>query len=150
MENANQHAVHVLNSLIETTLDSADGYQQAVEQATNPRFKALFQERAQRRQQLCSQLKAEVRSFGGEPQDDGSILAKSQRAFLDLRNQIAGQDDRAVVDHVERGEDAIRDKFAKAARDSELPTGAREVVERAYAQVKADHDEISAMKHQMH
>ena len=150
MANANEHAVHVLNGLIETTLDSADGYQQAAEQAVNPAFKTLFQERATRRQQLTTQLKDEVRTFGGEPETDGSILAKSQRAFRDFKKKIAGQSDKAVIDQVEAGEDAIRNRFEKAAMDSDLPAEARELIERAYSSVRADHDEISALKHQTH
>jgi len=150
MANPNEHAVKVLNHLIETTLDSADGYQQAAGHADSPRFKVLFQERAVRRQQLSSQLKAEVRTFGGEPLDDLSILARSQRAFLDLKDKIVGQSDKAVIDHIERGEDLILSRFQKAAEDTELPNAARELVERATSSVRADHDEISALKHQMH
>jgi uncharacterized protein (TIGR02284 family) len=150
MANANQHAVKVLNQLIETTLDSADGYQQAAGQAASPRFRVLFEERAQRRQQLCNQLKAEVRTFGGEPEQDGTILGKSQRAFRDLKERIAGQSDKAVIDQIERGEDIILDRFERAAEDAELPHDARELVQRATSAVRADHDEISMLKHQLH
>ncbi len=150
MATANEHAVHVLNGLIETTLDSADGYRKAAETADNPTFKTLFQNRAQKRERLCGELRSEVRSFGGEPKDDGSMLAATHRAFLDLKDKVTGSDDKAIIDEVERGEDYLRDKFEKAAADAELPAEARNCVERAYASVKADHDEISRMKHQLH
>jgi uncharacterized protein (TIGR02284 family) len=149
MANPNDHAVHVLNGLIETTLDSADGYRKAAEKADNPRFKDLFETRARKREQLTSDLKAEVRTFGGEPKDDGTMLAATHRAFLDLKDKIAGADDRTTINEVERGEDVIRDKFEKATRDTDLPVEAKQVVQRAYATVKADHDEISALKHQL-
>jgi len=150
MANPNDHAVHVLNSLIETALDSADGYRKAAEKADNPRFKSLFETRARKREQLCSELKAEVRTFGGEPKDDGSMLAAAHRSFLDLKDKVTGSDEKAVIDEVERGEDFIRDKFEKAARDADLPPEAKQVVDRAYTSVKADHDEISALKDQLH
>ena len=149
MADANDHAVHVLNGLIETTLDSADGYRKAAETADNPTFKTMFESRAQKRAQLCSELKTEVRTFGGEPKDDGSMLAASHRAFIDLKDKVSGSSDKAVIDEVERGEDYIKAKFEKAINDDELTPAARQAVERAYASVKADHDEMSALKHRM-
>ena len=55
------HFVHIFNSLIESTLDSADGYEKAAELVRNARFKSLFHERAQARKQLTQELKDEVR-----------------------------------------------------------------------------------------
>jgi len=150
MASPNDHAVQVLNGLVETTLDSADGYRKAAETARDPRFKTLFAARAQKRQQLCTELKAEVRSFGGEPRDDGSMLAATHRAFLDLKDKVTGENDTAIIDEVERGEDVLKAKFEKAAGDADLAPAARATVERAYASVKLDHDEISALKHQQH
>jgi uncharacterized protein (TIGR02284 family) len=149
MANPNDHAVHVLNSLIETTVDSADGYRKAAETADDPRFKTLFETRAQRRQQLSSQLKAEVRSFGGQPRDDGTLLGATHRTFLGLKDKVAGGSDKAVIEEVERGEDFIRDKFEKAARDNELPQQVRQLVDKACTSIKAEHDEVSALKQQM-
>jgi len=149
MPNIDEHAVSVLNSLIETTLDSADGYGKAAERADNPQFQRLFSDRAASRRLLCQQLKAEVRSFGGEPKDDGSILGRAHRAFVELRDRVAGHDDKAVIAEVERGEDLIRNKFEQAAHDRSLPEDARQMLERAYSSIKADHDEVSAFKHGM-
>ena len=50
------HAVKVLNSLIETTLDSANGYREAAENAPDGQLRTLFSERALRREELASQL----------------------------------------------------------------------------------------------
>lgn len=146
---ANDHAVDVLNGLIETTLDSADGYRKAAETADNPRFKAMFEERARKRSQICSELKTEVRTFGGEPKEDGSMLAASHRAFLDLKDKVTGSDDKAIIDEVERGEDFIKQKYAKAVNDEDLAPGVRSAIDRAYMSIKSDHDEISALKHRM-
>ena len=145
----NDHAVHVLNGLIETTLDSEDGYRKAAETADNPAFRTLFESRATKRAQLVSELKTEVRSFGGEPKDDGSTLAATHRAFLDLKDKVTGGNDKAVIDEVERGEDYIKAKFEKAIGDEKLDPAARSAIERAYASVKSDHDEMSALKHQL-
>jgi uncharacterized protein (TIGR02284 family) len=145
------HAVKVLNSLIETTLDSASGYREAAENAQEGQLRTLFAERARRRADLASQLQQEVRTFGGEPETDQSLLGKAHNKFVDIKNALTGGGgETAVIDEVERGEDFIKGKFEKALRDDDLPSNAREVVARAFQSIRADHDEISAMKHARH
>ena len=56
----------------------------------------------------------------------------------------------AVIDEVERGEDFNKGKFEAALRDDELPMDARQVVTRIAETIRADHDQISAMKHARH
>jgi uncharacterized protein (TIGR02284 family) len=100
---------------------------------------------------LTRQLQEEVRSFGGKPEDDQSLLGKAHNKFVDLKNAVTGGDnEKAIVDEVERGEDFIKAKFEKAVRDEDLPPQARQVVSQAYESIRADHDEISRLKHAMH
>lgn len=148
MHTSNDHAVKVLNSLIETTLDSANGYKEAAENADSSQYKTLFTQRSAKRLEITRELQAEVRSFGGEPEDDQSLLGKAHNKFVDLKAALTGgHDDKAVINEVERGEDFIKGKYEHALKDDELPTTARETVQRAYATIKADHDEVSAIKH---
>jgi uncharacterized protein (TIGR02284 family) len=149
MHTGNDHAVHVLNSLIETTLDSANGYREAAENAQNPEHRSMFTDRSSRREQLASELQQEVRSFGGEPETDQSMVGKMHNKFVDLKNAVAGGDEKAVINEVERGEDVIKAKYEKALDDEELPPTTRELINRAYGSIKADHDEVSRIKHSM-
>jgi uncharacterized protein (TIGR02284 family) len=148
MHTGNDHAVKVLNSLIETTLDSANGYREAAENAQSSQFSSMFSDRAQRREQLAGELQQEVRSFGGSPETDQSMLGKAHNKFVDLKNAIMGGDDKAVINEVERGEDFIKAKYEAVLDDAELPSTARELINRAYGSIKADHDEVSRLKHQ--
>ena len=147
MATANEHAVKVLNSLIETTLDSANGYREAAENAQSSQFSSMFSTRAASRRELVGQLQQEVRSFGGEPETDQSMIGKAHNKFVDLKNALMGGDDKAVINEVERGEDVIKAKYEAVLDDSELPSTARELINRAYGSIKADHDEMSRLKH---
>ena len=151
MQGDQQHAVRVLNSLIETTLDSANGYREAAENAQSTQFRTLFEERSRRRLDLTRQLQQEVRSFGGEPEDDQSMLGKAHNKFVDLKTALTGgPNDKAVINEVERGEDVIKAKYEKAIDDQDLPANVRQTVTQAYQSIRADHDEISRIKHSMH
>lgn len=149
MADAAHHDVHVLNSLIETTIDSVDGYERAARETQNGEFRRIFEERAFERRRVLNDLRQEVTRMGGEVEDDGSMLAKAHRSFLKLRDAVVGGDDKQVIDEVERGEDFIKGKYETAMRDKDLSPPVLETVTRAYDSVKSGHDQISALKHGM-
>lgn len=143
------HDIRTLNSLIATTLDSVDGYTEAAKDADDTRFTGLFTSRAQERRQVASTLQAEVSRLGGNPEDDGTVLAGAHRAFLNLKSAVTGQDDKAIVDEVERGEDHIKAKYEDALKDDALSPEARSAIGAAWDSVKSGHDEMRDIKHAM-
>jgi uncharacterized protein (TIGR02284 family) len=144
-----EHDIDVLNTLIKTTLDSADGYSQAAAEAKQSGYKDVFIRWADDRRQVVTQLQGQVRRLGGSPEDDGSILAAGHRMFLKLRDSVTGSDE-SVIDEVERGEDFIKAKYEAALKDEELSADVRAVVVQAYASVKTGHDQARDLKRQAH
>lgn len=142
------HDIKVLNSLIEVTLDSADGYRQAAVEAEEARYRSLFEDRSTERHRVAAELQSCVRQLGGDPEDDGSILAKAHRAFMDIKHALL-RDDQAVVNSVENGEDHIKARYESAIADMEISATTREAIRRAYASVKAGHDQMRDLKHAM-
>jgi uncharacterized protein (TIGR02284 family) len=140
------HDIKILNSLIETTLDSADGYGQAAESASNASFKNLFQEWSSERHRVATDLQGQVRILGGTPDTDGSVLAAGHRMFLKVKDSVT-KGDESVVNEVERGEDFIKAKFEEALEDDDLSASVRDVVVRAYASIKTGHDQARNLKH---
>lgn len=143
------HDISTLNSLIATTLDSVEGYAEAAKDTENAGFVTLFNSLAGERRQLVSRLQQEVSSLGGEPEDDGTILAGAHRAFLNLKSVVTGHDDKAIINEVEAGEDHIKAKYEDALEDRELSPTVQTLIASAYASVKAGHDKIRDIKHSM-
>jgi len=148
MTSSIEQQIAVLNGLIETTLDSAYGYKEAAGDAKNPAFKHLFEGRWLQRKQLTTELQSEVRSLGGTPDEDGTMLAAARRIFINLRNTMAGSD-QSIIDEVEAGEDHIKAKFEAVLAGDELAPAVKNVVTRVYASVKADHDQMRDIKHSL-
>jgi uncharacterized protein (TIGR02284 family) len=140
------YVVQWLNTLIVTTLDSADNFERAAELSRNPRFQGLFKQRAEGRQKLAETLQAEVRSFGAEPWEKGSFRGLAQRTFLELRDKVGGKSDKPVIEAMEREDDFIANQFAEAAHDDQLPEKARQTVERAQETLQAEHNETKAIR----
>ena len=138
-----------LNTLIATTIDSVTGYENSAKDIANQRFAEIFRERANERQQVVEQLRAEVRRLGGNPEDDGSFMGKTHQRFEDMKAAITGQDEKAIINEVERGEDYLKEKFETVLNSDALSGESRSVVERCYQSVRSGHDQMSQLKHGM-
>nr|WP_295373183.1 PA2169 family four-helix-bundle protein [uncultured Sphingosinicella sp.] len=143
------HDISVLNSLIETTIDSVDGYRRSAQEATNSRFSAAFLERASEREQIVSKLRDEVRRLGGNPEDDGSVLAAAHRAFLSLRDKVTGSDDAAVIAEVDHGESYLNGKWETALRDDQLSQETRSLIQQSYDSVREGRDTFRRLHEDM-
>ena len=142
------HDIRVLNDLIETTIDSADGYAEAAKETRSNRFSLTFRERANERRQLAMRLQEQVEALGGTPEDDGSVLASAHRMFTNLRRSLTSES--AVVDEVERGEDHIKHRFEDALEDTDVSPPIHAVIADAYQAVKSGHDQMRDLKHAVH
>jgi uncharacterized protein (TIGR02284 family) len=141
----NEDHIKLVNGLVETTIDSADGYAEAAKDADGGRYKDLFERRAQERRSVASDLQNEVRRLGGEAKDDGTILAAAHRVFLNLKDSIT-KGDEAVINEVEAGEDHIKAKYEKALQDTDVDAQTRAAIERAWTSVKSGHDQMRDLK----
>ena len=149
MSNANRHDIHVLNTLIQTSIDSADGYREASTEADDPRRRDLFGRRSFERQQVAEELQSTVRALGGDPAADGSILAKAQRAFADVKHALM-RDDASMIGAVETAEETLRARFEKALEDSQISATTRETIRRAWTRVESDGgDELHELRHSL-
>ena len=144
---SNTAAIGTLNTLITTTIDSINGYEDSANNIDNQRLREIFRERANERQQIVEELRAEVRRLGGEPEDSASFMGKVHQRFEDLKAAITDRDEKAIVNEVERGEDYLKEKFETAIASDEITGESRAVVERAYQSVRSGHDQISQLKH---
>lgn len=145
MAHTNEDHIKLVNGLVETTIDSADGYAEAAKDADSSRYKELFEKRAQERRSVASELQDEVRRLGGDPKDDGTILAAAHRVFVNLRDSLS-KGDEAVINEVESGEDFIKGKYEKALGDTDVDTQTRAVIEKAWTSVKSGHDQMRDIK----
>jgi len=141
--------ISTLNTLIATTIDSVNGYENSAKDVKNDRFREIFRECANERQKVVEDLRGEVRRLGGNPEDDGSFMGKTHQRFEDLKAAITGGDDKSIINEVERGEDYIKGKFETALNSDELSGEARSVVERCYQSIRSGHDRMSELKHGM-
>jgi uncharacterized protein (TIGR02284 family) len=131
MATDNKPVVSVLNDLIETCKDGANGFRAAAAAVQHADARTLFTSRVPVIERASEELQAEVRRLGGDPETTGSVAARLHRGWIGLKSAITGKDDAAIITECERGEQlAVRNY--EAALKAALPADVRAIVERQY------------------
>jgi uncharacterized protein (TIGR02284 family) len=146
MATQNEAVVSTLNDLIETCRDGQQGFQTAAEGVKSGDLKTLFLNYSQQRAQFIAELQTEVRQLGGKPEETGSVAGSLHRGWLNIKAAVTGQDEKAVISEVERGEDTSVASYRDALGKEELPADIRAIVERQFAAVKEAHDRVRAIE----
>jgi uncharacterized protein (TIGR02284 family) len=136
--------VSTLNNLIETLKDGADGFNTSAADVKDPNVKTTFQQLAQQRAKLASELQSEVRKLGGDPEKSGSVAASAHRGWINIKSALGGGE-KAILNEAERGEDVAVKSFEKAL-NAKLPPDIAGVVRRQYDQVKQGHDQVRNLR----
>lgn len=139
--------IDTLNSLLKTTIDSVDGYENSAQELDSNRLREVFRQNASDRQDVVQRLRDEVRRLGGEPADSGSAMGSMHHVWEDLKGAVSGKDEEATVKQTESAEDYLKSQYEDALDN--LTGESRQVVEQCYQTVRQGHDQISALKHGM-
>ena len=136
-----------LNALIAHTIDSIDGYVAAAGEPKAGGLGEMFSDRAEERRVVVRDLQGEVAHLGGVPEEYGTLLARAHRTFLKLKAAVAGNNPRAIINEVERGEDHLKARFENALADESLPFSVKLVVRNGLAAIREGHDQMGELRH---
>jgi uncharacterized protein (TIGR02284 family) len=145
----NDDAISKLNHLISIAKDGVNGMSSAAESANNAQLKSTLSQLSQERNRVATQLQDAVRRLGGTPDESGTTLGAAHRAFMNVKEKVAGTSDEALLDECERGEDVAVREFSSAL-ESALPADVKQTVQGMLSQVRSSHDRIKQLRNQAH
>jgi uncharacterized protein (TIGR02284 family) len=141
----NDEVISTLNNLIETCRDGQNGFQEAAEGVKDSSLKSLFYEYSRQRAQFVGELQSLVRDLGAEPQTSGSVAAAVHRGWINIKSAVTGQDDAAILNECERGEDVAKNVYQEALAMN-LPSNVASVIQSQAQAVQEAHDRVKALR----
>ena len=135
-----------LNGLIETCKDGQQGFQTAADKVKDPSLKSLFSKYASQRASYAQELQSAVSALGEKPSESGHVVAGLHRGWINLKEALASDEDKAVINEAEAGEDAAKKAYSEATQKS-LPANIQTLVQKQYQGVLEAHGVVRDLKH---
>ena len=110
---SNKEIISDLNSLVTILNDGKKGYESAAETTDSLELKAVFGKYALERAAYAAELKAHIKTHGGNEDDNetGGVLGVVHRTWIDIKQAFAGNDNKAILDAIITGEKAAIEKY---------------------------------------
>ncbi|MBI6855292.1 PA2169 family four-helix-bundle protein [Pseudomonas lijiangensis] len=152
MTDVKKESIDLLNDLIETSKDGQKGFETSAEDLKNPALKSFFVRRAEQCSVAVSELQAEVRAQGGEPETGSSAAGTLHRIWVDLKSALTGKSDEAILNEVERGEDHALKAYKEAlqkANEKQLPASVTALIRKQLDGTQSTHDSVKSLRDQV-
>jgi uncharacterized protein (TIGR02284 family) len=140
-----EEVVDTLNDLLESCRDGEYGFRKCAENAGSAQLKEIFNRRTEDCRVAAHELEARVVEFGGTPAEGGTVGGALHRGWVSVRGSFGTNDDQAMLNEAERGEDAALAAYRKALKRN-LPSDVRMLVQRQLDGVQRNHDQIKSLR----
>ncbi len=136
----------VLNDLVESCRDGEYGFRKSAEHAKSSDIQTLLLRHASECAAAAVELEQLIRARGGKPDEGGTVTGALHRGWVSVRTALTSNDDKAVLEECERGEDAAVARYRKALKQDGLPADVRAVIQRQAQGAQRNHDEVKALR----
>lgn len=141
----NESTIKKLQKLIRANIDSYNGFHESAEEIADAKLKTLFRELGDQRSAMASQLQKFVQYNGEEPEEDGSVAAKTHRIWINIRSKLSGGDPHVILSEAERGEDHIKAAYEEVLKET-AGSAMNDLLTDQYRAVKAGHDRVRDLR----
>lgn len=137
--------IDVLNDVLESCRDGEYGFRTSSEHTEAADLKRIFLHHSNDCATAAAELVIEINALGGEPVTGGTLTGALHRGWVSVKTALTSQDDKAVLQECERGEDAAVARYRKALQNP-LPANVRAMLERQAQGAQRNHDEVRALR----
>jgi uncharacterized protein (TIGR02284 family) len=135
--------VAILNELIATNRDSAEGYRTAAEAVENADYRQIFLDSAQQRTDFIAILSDLVRQYGGDPEQSGHFAGTLQRAWINIKAALT-QGDGPIMAECDQSEEVALALYADTLPKN-LPEEMKTVVRHQLSEIRIAHERVHAL-----
>jgi uncharacterized protein (TIGR02284 family) len=140
-----RYTIVTLSELLAVTRNGEHGFITCAEHAHADSLKKMFAAGASRHASAAGELRELIAQLGGDPSMRGKILGANRRGWMNLHAALTQNNDDALVDECEHGEDHALEVYRNAL-DDHLPEFVRQVVLRQFEGMMRDHDQIRFLR----
>jgi uncharacterized protein (TIGR02284 family) len=149
MKTIDEKTTKALRKLIVINNDRYVGYQEAKKHAEDGDLKLLFEKYSLQSKKFGNEIEMLIQDVSDDVPDgdDTKNSGKLFRTWMDVKDNLAPNNRKAVLSSCEFGEDAAKREYDRVLEDSEdISSEALEVIRRHRSELQAAHDNIKSMR----
>lgn len=144
-----KEAESVVQDVIETLVDSQQGFLQIGERLHDPTLKRFFMAESLKRAEFRGELETVLHHEGvRDIEESGTVAGTVHRVWADLKSRLGGGD-HTLLATAEEGEDEAREAYEKAIASTSLPLQIRQLLTTQAAHIQLSHDYVRAARDHM-
>jgi uncharacterized protein (TIGR02284 family) len=136
-----RYTIVTLSELLAVARDGEQGFLTCAEHARSDTLRRIFVRRAGRAAAAAAELRELIAELGGDPGMRARIVGPMRRAWMNLHTALAQNNDDALVEECEHGEDHALEVYRNAL-DDPLPELVRHTILRQFEDMMSDHGQI--------
>lgn len=148
MKTVSEKTTEALSELIIINNDRYEGYQKAMEQVKDSDLKLLFSKLSSQSKSYSSELRTLIPFKDEAPErDETRTSGKFYRAWMDIKNALASNDRKAVLNSCEYGEDVAKKTYEDTLKDAEnIHLDVLNCIKKQQSEIIIAHDTIKALR----
>ena len=141
----NEDVARAVQSLVQMNEDAAEGFTKASEVVDDPELAGMFRTAALERRRLRDECEAILEGSSEPVPDGGTVVGMAHRWWMDLRGRLTGEESKALLQEVDRGEAALLTAYEEAAARSDIAE-LDDMLERHIESVRTTRDRMNALE----
>lgn len=135
-----------LNTLLTRNYDAEKGYEQLSEKIEQPEMQSFFQNNYKERYRFGHELKEIMNSYGVEPDKGTSTKADAHRAWINIKDTLSQNSNKAVLEEAERGENKAIEDYKDVVANPDIKEEHRQILSNHLTSIKSSKDQIHKLQ----
>jgi uncharacterized protein (TIGR02284 family) len=143
---SHSEVVTIVNEVVETLNERAEGYQRAADHVKDPTVESIFREFAMRSKDYISELQP----FSDTSPDEigKGPLGTIYQGWMNLKEKITGYNTKSILGDCITGEEAAIKVYQGAMKDEDLPAELKTILSRQFTEISSAQDKLKNLKEQ--
>ena len=142
-----RYTIVTLSEILAVTQAAEQGFLACAEQARGAALRRELECGSRRHNEASRELRELIGGLGGDSAMRGTIMVGTQRGWLGLRTALSLDNDEALVEQCEHGEDHALEVYRNAL-DDHLPEFVRQVIGRQFEELMVNHERMKSLRNQ--
>ena len=125
-----------INNLIQINIDASKGYRDAASAVEDADLQRVFNASSREREKFADNLQRQLKNFGNEAEDSGSIKASLHRTWLTLKADVTDHNQETIVEECIFGEEAAIETYEEVMPAVGLPDVFSKMINQQYTSIK--------------